>query len=258
MQLQGKSIIVTGAAQGLGRKMAEMLVERGARVALADSDERPLREAERGCRDALSIPAGGACRGYVADMREEAEVTELFQRVREDFGPLDALVNNAGITRDALLVEGGEGLVAARMSLDDFRQVVAVDLEGVFLCGREAATHMVRDRRGGVILNVSSISRCGNVGQTAYSAAKAGVAAMTVVWAKELARHGIRVAAIAPGFSDTRMVAAIPETIRARLVAAIPAGRLARPDEIAEAAVFVLGNDYFNGRVLEIDGGMRL
>jgi len=128
----------------------------------------------------------------------------------------------------------------------------------VFLCGREAAVHMIESRRGGVIINISSISRAGNIGQTNYAAAKAGVAAMTVTWAKELARHRIRVAGIAPGFSDTRMVARMSPKIREKMVATIPLKRLEAPEEIARGALFVLQNDYYNGRILEIDGGLRI
>ena len=128
----------------------------------------------------------------------------------------------------------------------------------MFLCGREAALHMIEGQRGGLIINVSSISRYGNVGQTKYSAAKAGVAAMTVTWAKELARYNIRVAGIAPGFVDTTMVAEIPSRIREKIVSGIPMRRLATPAEISHAAAFILQNDYYNGRVLEVDGGLRL
>jgi 3-oxoacyl-[acyl-carrier protein] reductase len=144
------------------------------------------------------------------------------------------------------------------MSLEDFHKVIAVDLRGVFLCGREAAAHMIEGGGGGVIINISRISRAGNVGQTNYSAAKAGVAAMTVTWAKELARHNIRVAGIAPGFSDTRMVAKIPPKILDKIISTIPLRRLARPEDIASAALFILENDYYTGRILEIDGGLRL
>jgi len=117
---------------------------------------------------------------------------------------------------------------------------------------------MIEGGEGGVIVNISSISRAGNVGQTNYSAAKAGVAAMTVTWAKELARHKIRVAAVAPGFSNTRMVAKIPDPIRDKIVSGIPLGRLADPEEIGGAALFILQNDYYDGRILEIDGALRL
>jgi 3-oxoacyl-[acyl-carrier protein] reductase len=126
------------------------------------------------------------------------------------------------------------------------------------LCGREAAERMIRGGNGGCIINISSLSRAGNFGQTNYSAAKAGVAALTVVWAKELARHEIRVNAIAPGFIKTEMVASMKPEILEKMAAGIPAGRLGEPDEIAAAVEFIFTNDYLNGRILEIDGGQRL
>jgi len=170
----------------------------------------------------------------------------------------DGLINNAGTTKDALLVKAVDGKVQAKMSVHDFNKVVAVDLMGVFICGREAAVHMIEAGNGGLIINISSISGAGNIGQTNYSAAKAGVAAMTVTWAKELARHKIRVAGIAPGFSDTRMVESIPAKVRDRIVAGIPLRRFARPDEIARSALYIVEDDYYNGRILEVDGGLRL
>jgi 3-oxoacyl-[acyl-carrier protein] reductase len=182
----------------------------------------------------------------------------LFNDVCKDFNSIDGLINNAGVTSDALLVKAADGKVLSKMSLEEFHRVIAVDLRGVFLCGREAAVHMVESRRGGVIINVSSISRAGNIGQTNYAAAKAGVAAMTVTWAKELARYNIRVAGIAPGFSETRMVATIPPKVKDRPISTIPLRRLARPEQIGRAALFILHNDYYDGRVLEIDGGLRL
>ncbi len=175
-----------------------------------------------------------------------------------DLGRIDGVINNAGITSDGLLAKVQDGRVRKKMSVDDFLKVIAVDLRGVFLCGREAAVHMIEGGNGGVIINISSISRAGNVGQTNYSAAKAGVAAMTVTWAKELACYNIRVAGIAPGFCDTRLVAKMSPRIRDRMISTIPLKRLANPDEIADAALFILQNDYYSGRILEIDGGLRL
>ena len=145
-------------------------------------------------------------------------------------------------------MKAADGKVQSKMSVADFHRVIAVDLRGVFLCAREAAVHMIESGRGGVIINISSISRAGNIGQTDYAAAKAGVAAMTVTWAKEFARYHIRVAGIAPGFSDTRMVATIPPKVKDRIVSTIPLRRFARPDEIARAALFILQNDYYDGQ----------
>lgn len=133
-----------------------------------------------------------------------------------------------------------------------------VDLTVVFLCAREAAAKMIELITPGVILNISSLCRSGNFGQTNYSAAKAGVVAMTVVWAKELARYGIRVAAIAPGFCETRLVTAMKPEALERFKAGIPLKRLGRPEEIAHSALYIFENDYVTGRVLEVDGGMRV
>ncbi len=254
MDLQGKTILITGAARGLGQKMAEVIANQGANLALADVDHKELKETVRLC----SKGSSNKVRDYAADVTQESSVVELFQNIRKDFGGLDGCINNAGVTSDGLLVKVTDGKVQSKMSVAQFNKVIAVDLMGVFLCGREAAALMAEGGRGGVIINISSISRAGNVGQTNYAAAKAGVAAMTVTWAKELARYKIRVAGIAPGFSDTRMVAAIPPKVKDRIVSAIPLRRFARPEEIARAALFILQDDYYTGRILEVDGGLRL
>jgi len=205
MDLQDKTIVITGAAQGLGQKMAEMISRQGATVALVDLDHTKLQDTVRLCS-----ATGGKVKDYPADVTDESAVEALFNGVHNAFGSVDGVINNARVTSDALLVKVKDGKVQKKMPVEEFHKVIAVDLRGVFLCGREAAVHMIDGRNGGVIVNISSISRAGNVGQTNYSAAKAGVAAMTVTWAKELARYNIRVAGIAPGFCNTRMVAKIP------------------------------------------------
>jgi 3-oxoacyl-[acyl-carrier protein] reductase len=227
MDLQDKSIVITGAAQGLGARMAQAIARHGAKVALVDMDQTKLQETARLCSS-----SGGEVKDYPTDVTDEGAVEALFRSVRNDFGSVDGVINNAGTNRDALLVKVANGQVQTKMSVEDFNKVIAVDLMGVFLCGREAAVQMIEGKRGGVIINISSISRAGNIGQTNYSAAKAGVA-MTVTWAKELSRYKIRVAGIAPGFCDTRMVAKIPAKVKERIVSTIPLRRLAEPDEIA-------------------------
>lgn len=253
MDLKDKTVVVTGAAQGLGRAMAQAIAAKGAKLALADLDETKLQETAELCKS-----AGGDAKTYAVNVSEEASVEALFDKIVSDFGGVDGLVNNAGVNRDGLLIKVKDGQVVGKMSLAQFNQVIGVDLAGVFLCGREAAARMAASGKGGTIVNISSISRAGNVGQTNYSAAKAGVAAMTVTWAKELARYKVRVGAIAPGFCDTRMVASIREDIRDKIIAGIPLRRLASPEEIADTVLYILQNDYFTGRVLEIDGGLRL
>lgn len=253
MDLEGKTVLITGAARGLGAAMARALAARGAQLALVDLELEALEPTRADC-----AALGVAARTYAANVAVEDEVVDLYERVVEDFERLDASIANAGILRDGLLVKAQEGKALEKMSLADWQAVIDVNLTAVFLCGREAAAQMARLGQGGCILNVSSLSRHGNFGQSNYSAAKAGVAALTVVWAKELARYGIRVNAIAPGFIATEMVASMRTEILEKLAAGIPAGRLGHPDEIGHAAVFLLENDFVNGRILEIDGGQRI
>ena len=162
-------------------------------------------------------------------------MVRAYQRIAEDFGRLDVQVNNAGILRDGLLVKVEEGRVVRTLSLEQWRAVIDVNLTGTFLCGREAASHMIRFAHGGVIINIASISRAGNFGQSNYSAAKAGVAALAVVWARELARYRIRAASIAPGIVRTEMMEALKPDALAKLVSAVPMQRFAEPAEIASA-----------------------
>lgn len=254
MNLQGKVAVITGAARGIGRAIALTLVERGATPVLMDLTQDALQESEDLCRKAGAATVGA----YPCNVASEEQVIATFKKIAERHGAADILVNNAGITRDALLLSVTDGHVSKRMTLEQWQTVLDVNLTGVFLCGREAATHMVESKRPGVIINLSSIARGGNIGQTNYAAAKAGVAAMTVTWAKELARYGIRVGAIAPGFTATEMVMNMKAEAREKLVAAIPLGRCAEVAEIAHAALFIAENDYFSGRVIELDGGLRL
>ena len=253
MELQDKLAVVTGAGKGIGQAVAAAFAARGADVALLDLDEADLAASM-----ALCESAGVVARSYRCNVAREEEVIAALDAVVADFGRLDVLVNNAGITRDALLVKLKDGAVTGKMSLQQWQAVIDVNLTGVFLCGREAAERMARLGHGGVIINISSISRHGNAGQSNYSAAKAGVAAMAVVWAQELARHSIRAAAIAPGFVRTDILKAMKPDMLEKVLAPVPAKRLGEPEEIARAAVFIAENDYYNGRVLEVDGGLRL
>jgi 3-oxoacyl-[acyl-carrier protein] reductase len=253
MELRGKTIVITGAGRGLGAAMAHSLARRGADLALVDLDAAGLAQVGAAC-EAL----GARAHTYAANVAVEGDVVGLFDRVVADFGRLDGTISNAGILRDGLLVKVKDGQVAGKLSLAQWQAVIDVNLTGVFLCGREAAERMITLGSGGCIVNISSLSRAGNFGQSNYSAAKAGVAALTVVWAKELARFGIRVNAIAPGFIKTEMVASMKPEILEKMAAGIPVQRLGEPDEIATTVEFIFGNDYVNGRVIEVDGGQRL
>jgi 3-oxoacyl-[acyl-carrier protein] reductase len=253
MDMQDKTVVVTGAGRGIGRAISCQLARRGADLALFDLNSTDLEETGKLCAE-----HGVQTRCYRVNVADEGEVSAAMTRVTADFGRLDGLVNNAGIVRDGLLVKVKNGVPVGRMTLEQWNSVLAVNLTGPFLCAREAAAHMIECGNGGVIVNISSISRCGNAGQTNYSAAKAGVESMGVVWAKELARYGIRVGSIAPGFTRTEILAAMRPEVLDKLTAPVPLKRLGQPEEIAHAVLFIFENEFFTGRCLDVDGGLRL
>jgi 3-oxoacyl-[acyl-carrier protein] reductase len=253
MDMHEKTVVVTGGGRGIGRAIALDLAESGANVALFDRNEADLEETAQRCA-AKSVKA----RSYHVNVADEAEVSAAMNRVVSDLGRLDGLVNNAGIVRDGLLVKVKDGAVVGEMTLDQWNAVIGVNLTGVFLCGRQAAKHMIELGNGGVIVNISSICRVGNAGQSNYSAAKAGVESMAVVWAKELARYGIRAASVAPGFTRTDILSAMRPEVLNKLTAPVPLKRLGLAEEIAHAVRFVFENEFFTGRCLEVDGGLRL
>jgi 3-oxoacyl-[acyl-carrier protein] reductase len=253
MQLTDRTVAVTGGARGIGKAIATAFAARGARIALIDLKPEDLEAARKELEH-----AGATVRTYTANVAREDQVVGALDGIVADFGGLDVLVNNAGIIKDGLLVKVKDGQVTGRMGLEQWQAVIDVNLTGVFLCGREAAERMIRIGRGGVIVNISSISKAGNAGQSNYSAAKAGVEAMAVVWAKELARYGIRTGTIAPGFTRTDILSGMPPEMLEKVTAPVPLKRLGLPEEIAHAAVFIAENDYFTGRSIEIDGGLRL
>lgn len=252
MDIKESVIAITGAGQGLGQMMAITLAQLGADLALIDVNEEALRQTQDQCH-MLSARA----MIYKTDVTNEADVETAFSNIVEDFGQLDGLINNAGVLRDGLLVKQKEG-VLSKMSLEQFTTVMNVNVNGTFLCGREAAAKMIETQRQGVIINISSVARAGNIGQTNYAASKAAVATMAVCWAKELSRYGIRAAAIAPGVIKTAMADQLkPEAIE-RLEKMVPLGRIGDAGEIAHTVKFILENDYLTGRVIEVDGGMRM
>ena len=252
MQIKDKVVAVTGGARGIGKAIATAFADQGARIALIDLTPSDLESAR------AELAAHGAdVRVYAANVAKEEQVIAALDQAVADFGRLDVMVNNAGIIKDGLLVKVKDGKVVGKMGLDQWQAVVDVNLTGVFLCGREAAERMIKLGNGGVIINISSISRAGNAGQSNYSATKAGVTAMAVTWAKELARFGIRSASIAPGFTRTDLLAGMPPEMLDKVTAPVPLKRLGLPEEIGHAAVFVAENDFFTARSIDIDGGLR-
>ncbi|ENY70471.1 3-ketoacyl-(acyl-carrier-protein) reductase [Aeromonas diversa CDC 2478-85] len=251
MDIHDKLIAVTGAGRGLGRAIALALAAEGARLALLDVNRSDLEVTQ-----AEVESRGGEAHLLPCNVADEAEVEGAFARLGE-LGPLSGLINCAGILRDGLLVKRRDGHPLEKLSLAQWQAVIDVNLTGTFLCGREAAA-LMSGTGGGVIINVSSIARAGNMGQSNYAASKAGVAALVVTWARELSRYGIRVMGIAPGVFATDMTAAMKPEAMERMRQAIPVGRLGEAAQIADTVRFILHNDYLSGRMIEIDGGLRL
>ena len=262
MNLEGKVLVITGGGRGLGRAFASELADKGANLALVDLNQDDLNATIE-----MALAKGVKIQTYVTNVAKEDEIVSLFDQIVKDFGQVDGLINNAGITRDGLIVrkkkikdEAGNvtGEEIQKMSLQNWQLVIDVNLTGVFLCAREFFEKQLQLGGKGVCINISSISRNGNMGQTNYTATKAGVAEMTVTWAKEMAQHGVRCAAIAPGYINTEMVAAIREDVKQKIIDQVPIRRLGEPSEIARTAIFILENDYITGRVIEVDGGLRI
>ncbi len=253
MELKDKVVVVTGGGRGLGRSMALELAGKGAKLALVDLNQADLDETA-----GLCMELGVEARTYIANVADEEQVEQLFTDIARDFSAINGLVNNAGITRDGLFLKAKDGQVVSKMSLEQWNQVINVNLTGTFLCAREAAAKMIETGSEGCIINISSVSRSGNMGQTNYTATKAGVQAMAVTWSKELARYGIRAASIAPGFIGTEMVMSMKPEALEKIEAMIPAKRLGKPEEIARTVSFIFENDYINGRCIEVDGALRI
>lgn len=247
MKIEGKKAIVTGGSRGLGKKIAQTLKGLGASPYVIARTQDNIDEMSR----ESGIP------GAVVDVGNEKQVEEFFGSYVAQFGAPDIVINNAGITADALFIKK-KGDEVAKFPFTNWERVINVNLTGVFLCAREAAYHMVKHGVKGMIINISSICRAGNLGQTNYSASKSAVDAMTVTWAKELSRFGIRVSSIAPGYVNTDMVKDVRPDVMEKVIANIPVGRLGETEDISQAVRFVLENEFFNGRVLEVDGGMRI
>ena len=243
--LSGKVALLTGASRGIGRAIALRLATDGAKVALNFASNVSKAEAVKAEIEAQ----GGEAMLVQGDVADFETVTALVKQVTDAWGRLDILINNAGITRDNLLL---------KMGVDDFDRVISTNLKGVFNCTK-AVTKLMMKQRGGRIVNMSSVVALkGNISQTNYAAAKAGIIGFTKSAARELASRGVTVNAVAPGLINTDMTAALSEKVKEVMLQEIPAGRMGTPDDVANAVAFLVSDQaaYITGQVLSVDGGM--
>jgi len=250
MRLKDKVALITGGAAGIGKATAKRFAEEGALVVICDVDSR-------GGEAALK-QLGPDAAFYRVDVTARDSVDDWIAKVLERFGRADVLVNNAGIVRDGLLVKMKDGQLVKQMPEAEFDLVVSINLKGVFNCTQAVVPAMIR-QGGGVILNATSVVGIdGNIGQTNYIATKAGVIGMTKAWARELGRHNIRVNAVAPGFTATEILRSMPDKVLEGMKARTPLGRLGRPEDIANAYLFLASDEasFISGDVLRVDGGI--
>ena len=249
MDLKDKKVLVTGGANGIGKVLIAKLFDKGAEVGVFDNDAKGLERLKE------EYP-GIYCR--VCDVNDDKQVEESVEEFLGHFKKIDVLVNNAAYIYNSMLVTlRSEGI--KKHDIGMWNKVIDTDLNSVFYMTVNVAEKMVSNRTKGVIVNVSSVCAAGNAGQSAYSAAKAGVNALTVAWAKELCLLGIRVAGVSPGYTETdTTIQSMGEAVLKDWIKKIPLRRMGKPVEIADAIMFIIKNDFINGKVIEIDGGLRM
>ena len=254
MRLEDAKMIVTGAAQGLGAHFARRIAEAGGSVAAGDVNEEGLARLAEECK---GLPGKVFTRRL--DVASEADIAAFVEFASSSMGGLNGLVNNAGILRDGLLVkQDRETGKIQKLTKEQWQLVIDVNLTGATLMVRDVVAKMAETGTKGVVVNMSSIARHGNRGQSNYAAAKAALATNTKTWALEFARFGVRVGAIAPGMVETPMTQGMNQKARDALVASIPVNRIGAPEDIWLAVRFVIECEYFNGRTIDVDGGLSM
>jgi len=253
MRLRDRVAVITGGANGIGRATVERFKQEGARIAVWDVVEPAAGSSE----DEQKHPEKQMLFQKV-DVTDPNVVESAVSDIVKEWGRIDILVNNAGILRDAQLAAYKGGELKTRMSIEDFDNVIRVNLRGVFICTRAVTPTMIRQHYGRIISTSSVVGIYGNFGQTNYVAAKAGVIGMTRVWARELGRHNITVNAVAPGFIQTEMIRNLPEKILESMLAKTPMRRMGKPEDVANAFLFLAEQDasFITGAVLSVDGGL--
>jgi 3-oxoacyl-[acyl-carrier protein] reductase len=244
--LGGRVSVVTGASRGIGRAIALRLARGGATVAVCARDAARLEEVVREIRE-----AGGEAATYALDVSDAGSVSACIERVLADHGRIDHLVNNAGVTRDNLLL---------RMKPEEWDSVLATNLTGAFRCTQQVLRPMLKQRSGRIVNVTSVVGLTGNAGQANYAASKAGMIGFTKSVAREVASRGITANAVAPGFIETDMTAAMTEKAREAILTSIPMGRVGSPGDVAEAVAFLVSDasGYLTGQVLSVDGGFHM
>ena len=254
MELRKERIILTGAAGGIGSEITKKLLEAGSIVAAVDIDEEGLKKLVK----YVSNNKKSILEVYNADVSRFSDVKQTVDDFYGKYGEIDILINNAAILCDSLLINVFGGKII-KHKIENWEKTINTNLSSYFFFAREVVEKMVLERTKGVIINVSSISSSGNLGQTSYSASKAAVNALTVTWSQELTKFGIRVAGVSPGMTDTFMPRnSMKDIVLEDWVRKTPLRRMAFPEEIAKGVLFLLENDFICGRTIQIDGGLRM
>lgn len=247
MDFKGQTVLVTGGSRGIGAAIAEAFAKEGANIALNFAGS--ITAAEETAKSIIDL--GGKCKIYQADVSDLSQVEAMIKKAEEDFGGIDILINNAGITKDSLFM---------RMKEEDWDSVIDVNLKGVFNCSKSVVRGMIKKRKGKIISIASVVALSGNIGQANYAASKAGIIGFTKSLAQELGSRNIQVNAVAPGYIETTMTESLPQNIKEELIKKIPSGRIGSPEDVANTVLFLASENasYITGQVISVNGGLYM